>query len=161
MGKYIGTEMVEAVEMGRGDYYSYRGWETPADENPEDGGYLIKYPNGHESWMPRGQFENAYRGCMGMAFGIALELLKNGFRVAREGWCGKGMSVAYQKGYPQGIPCNKQTAETWGMPEGGLFKCEPYLQISTADGSHAMWAPSICDCLAEDWVIVGEKERTL
>lgn len=55
---------------------------------------------------------------------------------------------------PEGIPCNKQTAEAWGMNEGDLFKCEPYLQINTVDGSHAMWVPSIRDCLAEDWVVV-------
>lgn len=40
------------------------------------------------------------------------------------------------------------------MNEGDLFKCEPYLQIKTADGSHAMWVPSIGDILAEDWQIV-------
>lgn len=88
-------------------------------------------------------------------FGEALRLLKQGKRMTRRGWNGKGLSVVYQKGYPQGIPCNKQTAEAWGMNEGDLFKCEPYLQISTVDGSHAMWVPSIRDCLAEDWEVVG------
>lgn len=91
----------------------------------------------------------------GMDFGTALALVKQGFKIAREGWNGKGMFVVYQKAYPEGIPCNKQTAETWGMKEGDLFKCEPYLQINTVDGSHAMWVPSIRDCLAEDWVIVA------
>lgn len=52
------------------------------------------------------------------------------------------------------IPCNKQTAEAWGISEGDLFKCNPYLQIRCVDGSHSMWVPSINDCLAEDWVIV-------
>lgn len=84
-------------------------------------------------------------------FGEALRLLKQGKRMTRKGWNGKELSVVYQKGYPQGIPCNKQTAEAWGMNEGDLFKCEPYLQISTVDGSHAMWVPSIRDCLADDW----------
>lgn len=88
-------------------------------------------------------------------FGEALRLLRQGKRMARRGWNGKGLSVVYQKGYPQGIPCNKQTAEAWGMNEGDLFKCEPYLQISTVDGSHAMYVPSIRDCLAEDWEVVG------
>ena len=73
-------------------------------------------------------------------FGEALRLLKQGKRMTRKGWNGNGLSVAYQKGYPQGIPCNKQT--------------EPYLQISTADGSHTMWVPSIGDCLADDWEVV-------
>ena len=89
-------------------------------------------------------------------FGEALRLLRQGKRMARRGWNGKGLSVVYQKGYPQGIPCNKQTAEAWGMNEGDLFKCEPYLQISTVDGSHAMWVPSIRDCLADDWVIADD-----
>lgn len=89
-------------------------------------------------------------------FGEALRLLKQGKRMTRLGWNGKGLSVVYQKGYPQGIPCNKQTAEAWGMNEGDLFKCEPYLQISTVDGSHAMWVPSIRDCLADDWVIADD-----
>ena len=64
---------------------------------------------------------------------------------------GKGMFVVYQKGYPNGIPCNMQTAKAWGLNEGDLFKCEPYLQIKMTNGSHAMWVPSINDILAEDW----------
>ena len=87
-------------------------------------------------------------------FGEALRHLKVGRKVARKNWNGKGMFVVYQKGYPQGIPCNKQTAEAWGMNEGELFVCNPYLQIRCVDGSHSMWVPSINDCLADDWVLV-------
>ena len=89
-----------------------------------------------------------------MNFGQALEALKLGSKVSRDGWNGKGMFVVHQKGYPQGIPCNKQTAEAWGMNEGDLFRCEPYLQIQMVNGSHAMWVPSINDVLAEDWGIL-------
>ena len=92
-------------------------------------------------------------------FGMALKMLQSGVRMTRKGWNGKGLSVVYQKGYPQGIPCNKQTAEAWGMREGELFRCEPYLQISTVDGSHAMWVPSIRDCLADDWMIAYVPEE--
>lgn len=92
-------------------------------------------------------------------FGMALKMLQSGVRMTRKGWNGKGLSVVYQKGYPQGIPCNKQTAEAWGMREGELFRCEPYLQISTVDGSHAMWVPSIRDCLADDWMIADVLEE--
>ena len=87
-------------------------------------------------------------------FGEALQKLKDGQKLAREGWNGKGMFVVYQKGYPDGIPCNKQTAQAWGLQEGDLFKCDPYLQIRTASGSHAMWVPSISDILAADWKVV-------
>ena len=152
--QYIGTKMIKAKPMNRGDYNKYRGWNIPKDENPADEGYLVMYSDGYESWSPKKQFEEAYRDCMGMTFGIALELLKKGFKVAREGWNGKGMLVVYQKGYPDGIPCNKQTAEAWKMDEGDLFKCNPYLQIKQVDGSHSMWVPSIGDVLAEDWIVV-------
>lgn len=88
-----------------------------------------------------------------MNFGKALEAVKQGQKIARQGWNGKGLFVVYQKGYPDGIPCNKQTAKAWGMQEGDLFKCNPYLQIRQADGSHSMWAPSIGDVLGEDWEV--------
>ena len=91
-----------------------------------------------------------------MDFGKALEALKAGKKVSRKGWNGKGMFAVLQKGYPNGIPCNKQTAEAWGLKEGDLFKCEPYLQIKMVNGSHSMWSPSVNDCLADDWEIVGE-----
>ena len=87
-------------------------------------------------------------------FSEALKAVKDGKKITRSEWTGKGMFVVYQKGYPNGIPCNKQSAEAWGMKEGDLFKCEPYLQIRLANGSHAMYTPSITDILAEDWYIV-------
>ena len=86
----------------------------------------------------------------------ALKLKKEGKKVSRYSWNGKGMFVVMQKGYPDGIPCNKQTAEAWGMNEGDLFKCEPYFQIKTASGSHAMWVPSVGDILATDWFEVTD-----
>ena len=89
-----------------------------------------------------------------MNFGEAIEEMKAGKRLARNGWNGKNMFVVYQKGYPDGIPSNKQTAEAWRMEEGDLFKCEPYLQIKMVNGSHAMWVPSINDVLAEDWEVL-------
>lgn len=87
-----------------------------------------------------------------MSFSDALELLKMGHWVSRMNWCNDGsIRVVMQKGYPQGIPCNKQTAEAWGMSEGDIFIVEPYFQISRHDGSHEMWSPTAIDCLSEDW----------
>lgn len=96
-----------------------------------------------------------------MNFSNCLDMLKMGYRMTRRGWNGRegGMFVVLQKGYPQGIPCNKQTAEAWGMEEGNLFKCNPYFQIKNADGSHSMWVPSVGDLLAEDWQIHRVKKQ--
>lgn len=96
--------------------------------------------------VDEGYFKPSY-----MDFGEALRHLKCGNKLTRKGWNGKGMFIVYQKGYPNGIPCNKQTAEAWGLNEGDKFVCNPYLQIKNVDGSHSMWVPSINDCLATDW----------
>lgn len=90
-----------------------------------------------------------------MDFGDAVKAVKSGVKVARVGWNGAGMFVVYQKGYPKGIACNKQTAEAFGIQEGDLFICNPYLQIRCANGSCSMWVPSINDVLAEDWMEVS------
>lgn len=108
-----------------------------------------------DEWIPaNGENTTILGGKPTFNFGEALKYLKRGFKVARKGWNGKGMFVVYQKGYPQGIPCNKQTADAWGMKEGDSFICNPYLQIKQVDGSHSMWVPSIDDVLAEDWMFV-------
>lgn len=88
------------------------------------------------------------------SFSWALEMMKKGHKIHRSGWNGKGMFAVLQKGYPQGIPCNKQTAEAWGLNEGDLFRCEPYMQLKMVNGSHSMWVPSVNDCLSNDWAIV-------
>lgn len=93
-------------------------------------------------------------------FEIALQMLKQGYKLSRKGWNGKGMFVVYQKAYPNGIPSNKNTAEAWGIKEGDLFKCEPYLQIKLVNGSHSMWVPSITDLLANDWFVYPNGEIT-
>lgn len=87
-------------------------------------------------------------------FSWALWQMKHGKKIHRSGWNGKGMFAVLQKGYPQGIPCNKQTAEAWGINEGDLFRCEPYMQLKMVNGSHSMWVPSVNDCLSNDWAIV-------
>ena len=87
-------------------------------------------------------------------FSWALRQMKNGKKIHRAGWNGKGMFAVLQKGYPNGIPCNKQTAEAWGLNEGDLFRCEPYMQLKMVNGSHSMWVPSVNDCLSNDWAIV-------
>ena len=152
MKKYIGTKMIEAKEMNRGDYNVYRGWTIPEGEDPEDEGYLVKYSDGYESWSPKKRFEEAYRDCKGITFGIAVELLKKGFKVAREGWNGKGMFLLY-------VP-----SEKWGIidkiglgiPKGNLL---PWIGMKTADNKFVPWLASQTDILAEDWIIVEESEE--
>jgi hypothetical protein len=89
-----------------------------------------------------------------VSFSVALERLKCGAKLARSGWNGKGMFVVLQKGYPDGIPINKNTAEATGMPEGTVCKFLPYIMMKTADGAFVPWLASQTDILATDWEMV-------
>lgn len=96
MKKFIGTKMVIATPMNRQQYNDYRDWPLPDDEDGADDGYLVEYtdggkpnhPNhtGYISWSPKEQFDAAYRPTDGLTFGLAIEALKLGKRVARSSW---------------------------------------------------------------------------
>lgn len=145
MRQYIGAKIVMAEPQ--------KNLNHPLDVEPEDG-YKIYYPDGYVSWCPKRVFEEAYRPTDGMTFGLAIEAMKKGLKVARRGWNGKGMWVIYRTGYPDGIACNKNTADSMGIPEGTVVKIRPYLQMKCADGTYQMWLASQSDILADDWFIV-------
>lgn len=88
-----------------------------------------------------------------MNFGDAVESAKSGKKITRRGWNGKGMYVVYQKGYPDGIPCNKNTADALHVREGTVVVVRPYLQMMCADGTLQMWLASQSDILADDWEV--------
>ena len=164
MTQYIGTKRVKGFPMTMKDYFEQSGREIPpgmVKTHGEDApGYLVEYeptkeqPEGYQSWSPMQVFEDAYREVDGLTFGIAIELMKAGKKLTRPSWNGKGFYVFYQKGYPVGIPLNKNTAEATGEAEGTVCKFAPYLMIQTNEHSFAIWVPSTSDVLAEDWTIV-------
>lgn len=135
------------------------------DHHASVGDYIIKGVNGELYPCKPDIFEKTYDivttdmkietdDSFTHSFSWALEMMKNGHKIHRSGWNGKGMFAVLQKGYPQGIPCNKQTAEAYGIKEGDLFRCEPYMQLKMVNGSHSMWVPSVNDCLSNDWAVV-------
>lgn len=89
----------------------------------------------------------------GLTFGEALEQLKAGRRVFRDGWNGKGMWLAYQKAYPEGVPINANTAEATGLPVGSVQRFLPYIMMCTASGAFVPWLASQTDILADDWFV--------
>ena len=161
MNRYIGTKTINAKPMSRQVYNNLRGWVVPADEDPADDGYLVEYIDGGQanhpdfdgyiSWSPKDVFERAYRRSDGLTFGNALELLKAGKKVAREGWNGKGMFVFLVPG--SNFKVNRPPL--LGIyPEGTEIDYRPHIDLKGADGSISTWAPSGSDALAEDWAVV-------
>jgi hypothetical protein len=163
MHRFIGTKLLNAEFMTRGAYNHMRGWAMPADENPADPGYLVEYldggkPNhpdfeGYISWSPKDVFEAAYRGVSGMSFGLAIEAVKKGARVARAGWNGKGQFVYLVP--PASYPVQTGAAKAH-FGEGSMVPYNAYLAIKTVNETVSTWAPSVSDCLADDWLIVAD-----
>lgn len=89
-----------------------------------------------------------------VGFDRALVHCRRGKKVSRDDWNASGQYVVYQRGYPDGIPINANTAMATGIPEGTVCVFRPYLMLCTADGSFVPWAPTVSDVLARDWVTV-------
>lgn len=150
MNHYIGLKEVHGTPMNRADYNILRGWDLPADENGEDDGYLVEYLDGGQanhadyqgyiSWSPKDVFERAYRQTEGLTFGFAIELLKQGHRLARKGWNGKGQWLFMIPG------------SHWETTRGlELLNGRPWIGIKTVDDCFMPWVASQSDMLCEDW----------
>ncbi|MEZ7005813.1 DUF2829 domain-containing protein [Streptomyces sp. AD55] len=86
-----------------------------------------------------------------MDFSDALRALNAGAKISRTGWNGQGMWVVRQKGYPECIPANANTAQATGLPEGTVCTFLPYAMLRTAGGEFVPWVISQTDLFAEDW----------
>lgn len=163
---YIGTKQIAAQQMTRGEYNAYRGWQLPENENGEEAGYLVEYLDGGKandsrhagyiSWSPKEQFDIAYRETTGMSFGMAIEALKKGMKVARAGWNGKGMWLAIQPGSVIS-PEHARGGAAKGRAEEGSDSIVilPHIDMRAADGSIVVgWLASQTDMLADDWTTV-------
>jgi hypothetical protein len=93
----------------------------------------------------------------GFSFSAALVVLKDGGKVARSGWNGKGMWIAYSPGAID-LPAEKFFAapnREYAEQNGGVATVLPCLTMKTAIGEILMgWLASQSDMLAEDWQIV-------
>lgn len=151
MKKYIGTKVIKAKPMTRGEYNEYRGWQIPENENPEDEGYLVVYvdSDNYESWSPRDVFDRAYHACdAGLTFGSAIELLKMGYKVKRKGWNGKNQYIELASNI------------SYKDASGEIINCEhdaignAAIAFVGTSGVQMGWLASQADMLAEDWVVI-------
>ena len=94
-----------------------------------------------------------------MNFGQTIEAMKNGKKVARDSWNGKGMFIYLVEGGAveyrnlRGNAAKHITNESTGKPFAACINS--HIDMRTADGSVAVgWLASQADMLAEDWQIV-------
>jgi hypothetical protein len=143
MKTYIGTKIIKAEPMTVQEFNEqvrslhYSG----EDQN----GYKVIYEDGYESWSPKAVFEKAYRETCGMTFGLAIEAMKNGLKVARSGWNGKGIFIELQRPDEH----SKMTSPYIFIDTTGLKTDNP-----AAPKSRVPWLASQTDMLGEDWMVI-------
>jgi len=166
MKSYLGVKMINAKPMTQNEYFEYTNDEIRSKDVIE--GYLVEYldsPNknhpDHEnyiSWSPKDVFEKAYRVVDGLTFGLAIEALKKGLKVARSGWNGKNMFVYMVEGHTvtkaELLPGALET-HVEPITDSEEIILNAHIDMKAADGTVVVgWLASQTDILAEDWGIV-------
>ena len=86
-----------------------------------------------------------------MNFGEAIEAMKNGYKVVRQNWNGKGMFIFLVPGSTFIV----NRPPLLGIyPEGTEITYQPHIDMKTADGRIVPWLASQSDMLDTDWMIV-------
>lgn len=144
MPKYIGVKIIWAIPMTREAFEAKHGRNVGGDKHGE--GYEVTYKGGYQAWSPEDMFDAACRPMDALTFGLAIEALKLGKKVARRGWNGKGIFIELQ------------------VPDQHSKMSSPYIFIDTtglqsdnpdAPRSRVPWLASQTDMLAEDWIVIG------
>ena len=171
--QYTGVNRDEIKEfLGESEhYYEDENLIIPFDEggelevNPAD--YVIKELSGHVYALDAIKFEEDYKEnepceCApanddwkkNRSFSVAIEWLKEGHKVTRKGWNGKGMYLWH-------VP-EATVLKEWVKDQGLLeaigenesMECLGFIRMKTADGRILSgWLASQTDMLSEDWEI--------
>jgi len=159
--KYIRVNHVDAEPMAFGEFKEKfpKSGGANIERDPADEGYVITYRKGktneYVSWCPKAEFEEVSRPVDGMTYGMAIEAMKRGKKVARRGWNGKGM-------YLWLLPATDVKRE-WcrdqrlieAMGDRDTLPCLGSIRMFTATKEVLTgWLASQTDNLSEDWVIV-------
>lgn len=80
--------------------------------------------------------EPEYRRQHPLSFSLALDALKDGLKIARHGWNGKGQFLELQ------------------IPDENSKMTLPYIYITTVKGERVPWLAAQTDLLSYDWCIV-------
>lgn len=136
MKTYIGTKIVNAEPSD--------AWQRFGAHAPDSPGYKVVYLDGYISWSPKDTFEEVYREMSGLTFGMAIEAMRKGCKVARAGWNGKGMWL---------MLVLAELADKVAF-EYAALSALPWIGMKTADEKFVPWLASQTDMLAEDWFVV-------
>lgn len=95
-----------------------------------------------------------------MNFGEAMILAREGKRIARRGWNGKGMYIYFVRGRTVPVDdwkaCDEAQEPTDHERLTGFVTILPHLDMYSAQGTRVIgWLASQTDMLSDDWEIVS------
>lgn len=143
---YVGTRKVTAMDITLGEYNQRRGWDIPANEDPEEQGYIITLENGDTTYQRKDAFDETYKVNGALSYSSALEYLKKGYIIARSGWNGKNMFVGMLTQTTDVILDINGARHLFGASKNMVL-------FNLQKGSYDPWVASSSDTLAEDWFI--------
>jgi hypothetical protein len=88
-----------------------------------------------------------------MDFGAALASLRDGQRVTRGGWNGKGMWLILVPGSTITVSADRPLGQAAPELVGSALAYRPHIDMKTVDGEVVPWVASQTDVLAEDWAV--------
>ena len=153
--KYVRVNFVDATPMNFGEFkVAYPTSGGANQQRPDDDpGYVIFYrkgqPNEYVSWCPKAEFDAVSRRADGMTFGMAIEALKRGKKVARFGWNGKRQYLSLGTEFTY-VDCNgRQNAEHVTSGRAAIV-------FHGTIGEQVGWLTSQADMLSEDWIVLED-----
>jgi hypothetical protein len=160
MERYFGVKIISAEPQS---FDQHAGAKNPGDLSKLAGGkdrdgYKVVYEDGYVSWSPKDVFDKAYRKLNGLTFGLAIEALKQGKRVCREGWNGKGMFLYLVKGTIVDKSFLRNEASRQPIEDSNNTETVTFLShidMFTAQKTVCVgWLASQTDMLSEDWIVI-------
>jgi hypothetical protein len=84
-------------------------------------------------------------------FGDALQHLRAGARVTRDGWNGRGVWLVLVPGSTITVAAGRPLGDAAPELVGEQVDYRPHIDMKTADGQIVPWVASQSDLLATDW----------
>lgn len=94
-------------------------------------------------------YESVIKKPENMEFGEAIKALKDGKKVAREGWHGKDMFLMY-------VDFTTNPEKTRGIFLNH-YRLMPTIYIAVSEHEIYPWNASQADILSDDWIVIGDK----
>lgn len=142
---YRKTTLLQVIEERE------EGFLVQNEGDPSDQWMISKglFASSYVEAEPEYSFEQMAEMEATYGFEMAIIALKEGYRVTRKGWNGKGMFVYFVP--PGTYPARTEAAKSIGES----VDYNAYLAIKNVNGTVSTWVPSVNDCLSNDWMVLA------